>query len=134
MAQSSKLRPIVIAHRGASGYLPEHTLPAKALAFGQHADFLEQDVVITKDDRPIVLHDIHLDTVTDVATRFPDRKRSDGRFYAIDFTLAEIQSLSVHERIDLKTEMRSFRASIPRHTHFCYAFRLWAKKSNSSRD
>ncbi len=58
---------IVIAHRGASGYLPEHTLAAKALAHAMGADFLEQDVVLTKDDEPVVLHDVHLDTVTDVA-------------------------------------------------------------------
>ncbi|MCA9199064.1 MAG: glycerophosphodiester phosphodiesterase [Planctomycetales bacterium] len=113
MAQSPIVRPIVIAHRGASGYLPEHTLAAKALAFGQRADFLEQDVVITQDNQPIVLHDIHLDTVTDVVQRFPNRKRSDGRFYAIDFTLAEIQSLAVHERIDLKTGKAVFPHRFP---------------------
>ena len=49
-------RPIVIAHRGASGYLPEHTLAAKAYAHAVGADFLEQDVVLTCDDIPIVLH------------------------------------------------------------------------------
>ena len=46
---------IVIAHRGASGYLPEHTLPAKAMAYAQGADYLEQDLVMTKDDRLVVL-------------------------------------------------------------------------------
>jgi glycerophosphoryl diester phosphodiesterase len=91
-------RPVVIAHRGASGYLPEHTLAAKALAYGMGADFLEQDVVLTSDDHPIVLHDIHLDTVTDVDRVFPDRRRDDGRFYAIDFTLEDIRRLQVHER------------------------------------
>jgi glycerophosphoryl diester phosphodiesterase len=90
--------PLVIAHRGASGYLPEHTLASKALAYGLGADFLEQDVVATRDDELIVLHDIHLDTVTDVALRFPDRRRSDGRWYARDFDLAEIRGLRVYER------------------------------------
>jgi len=94
---------VVIAHRGASGYLPEHTAPAKAMAHAQGADYLEQDLVMTKDDRLLVLHDIHLDTVTDVARRFPERKRADGRFYAIDFTLEEIQSLNVSERFHAKT-------------------------------
>ncbi|QJE96817.1 glycerophosphodiester phosphodiesterase [Luteolibacter luteus] len=93
----------VFAHRGASGYLPEHSFPAKAMAHAQGADFLEQDVVLTKDEVPIVLHDIHLDTTTDVAKRFPDRKRSDGRYYAIDFTLAEIKQLSATQRFDPKT-------------------------------
>ena len=60
-----------IAHRGASGYLPEHTLEAATLAFSLRPDFIEQDVVITKDDIPVVLHDIHLETVTDVETYFP---------------------------------------------------------------
>jgi len=89
---------IVIAHRGASGYLPEHTLAAKAFAYALGADFLEQDVVATRDDELIVLHDIHLDRVTDVARRFPDRHRDDGRYYARDFDLAEIKTLRVHER------------------------------------
>jgi glycerophosphoryl diester phosphodiesterase len=104
---------IVIAHRGASGYLPEHTLEAKAMAYAMGADFLEQDIVLTRDDVPIVLHDIHLDTVTDVAEQFPDRRRADGRYYAIDFTLAEIQRLKVHERIDLKTGKPVFEHRFP---------------------
>jgi glycerophosphoryl diester phosphodiesterase len=95
--------PIVIAHRGASGYLPEHTLAAKALAYGMGADFIEQDIVLSKDDVPIVLHDVHLDEVTDVAERFPGRARKDGRFYAIDFTLEEIRALEVRERFHPQT-------------------------------
>lgn len=94
------MRPVVIAHRGASGYLPEHTLQAKALAYAMGADYLEQDIVATRDDRLVVLHDIHLDRVTDVATRFPKRARADGRFYVRDFDLAEIETLRVHERTD----------------------------------
>ena len=90
--------PIVIAHRGASGYLPEHTLEGKALAYGLGADYLEQDVVATRDARLVVLHDLHLDDVTDVASRFPGRRRADGRHYAIDFALAELQQLAVSER------------------------------------
>lgn len=97
---------IVIAHRGASGYLPEHTLPAKALAYGQGADYLEQDLVMTKDDRLIVLHDHYLDRVTDVADKFPDRKRSDGRYYAIDFTLSEVQSLKFTEEFKIENGKR----------------------------
>ncbi|SPX54012.1 glycerophosphoryl diester phosphodiesterase [Klebsiella pneumoniae] len=93
---------MVIAHRGASGYLPEHTLPAKAMAYAQGADYLEQDLVMTKDDRLVVLHDHYLDRVTDVAQRFPQRARKDGRFYAIDFTLAEIKSLKFTEGFEPK--------------------------------
>jgi glycerophosphoryl diester phosphodiesterase len=106
-------RPIVIAHRGASGYLPEHTLEAKALAYAMGADYLEQDCVLTADDVPVVLHDVHLDTVSDVAQRLPNRRRDDDRFYAIDFTLAEIKTLRVTERIDLKTGQAVFPGRFP---------------------
>jgi glycerophosphoryl diester phosphodiesterase len=113
-AQEPELKmPIVIAHRGASGYLPEHTLPAKALAHGMGADYIEQDVVLTKDDVPIVLHDIHLDTVTDVARRYAGRARPDGRYYAIDFTLAEIKTLRVSERFDRKSGEAVFPNRFP---------------------
>ena len=91
-------KPIVIAHRGASGYLPEHTEGAKVLAIAQGADYVEQDVVLTKDDVPVVMHDIHLDQVTNVADVFPERKREDGKYYAIDFTWDEIQKLTAKER------------------------------------
>lgn len=93
-------KPLVIAHRGAPGYLPEHTLESVTLAYAQGADFIEQDLVVTKDLKLIVLHDIHLETVTNVEQIFPSRKRKDGRYYALDFTLAELKTLIVHERQD----------------------------------
>lgn len=93
-------KKLVIAHRGASGYLPEHTIAAKAMAYAQRADYIEQDLVMTKDDQLVVLHDRHLDTVTDVASVFPGRAREDGRFYVIDFSLDEIRQLSVSERFE----------------------------------
>jgi glycerophosphoryl diester phosphodiesterase len=62
------------------------------------ADFIEQDVVLTRDGVPIVLHDVTIDAVTDVAELFPDRVRANGRFYAIDFDLDELRQLSVMER------------------------------------
>ncbi|VEH64920.1 glycerophosphoryl diester phosphodiesterase [Rodentibacter pneumotropicus] len=67
MANNMKSEKIIIAHRGASGYLPEHTLESKALAFGQQADYLEQDLAMTKDGRLIIIHDHFLDGLTDVA-------------------------------------------------------------------
>lgn len=94
------MRPSVIAHRGASAYLPEHTRPAKVLAHIMGADFLEQDLVATRDDELIVLHDIHLDTVTNVTLVHPNRARADGRFYVRDFDLAEIRELSAWERMN----------------------------------
>lgn len=89
----------VIAHRGASAYLPEHTLAAKVLAHAQGADYLEQDVVMTGDDQLIVMHDPWLDRVTDVAARFPGRQRRDGHFYAVDFSMEEIRSLRAGEPV-----------------------------------
>ncbi len=64
---------IVIAHRGASGYLPEHTLAGKSLAIGMGADYVEQDVVLSKDNVLFVCHDIHLETTTNVAKVYPGR-------------------------------------------------------------
>ena len=93
---------LIIAHRGASGYLPEHTLESKALAFGQGADYLEQDLVMTKDNHLVVIHDHFLDGLTDVAQKFPGRARADGKYYVPDFTLAEIRSLQMTE--NFKTE------------------------------
>jgi len=90
--------PLVIAHRGASGYLPEHTLAAKALAHGLGADYIEQDVVATRDSQLVVLHDLYLDDVSDVGRRFPGRQRDDGRHYVIDFDLAELRTLTLFER------------------------------------
>jgi glycerophosphoryl diester phosphodiesterase len=92
-------RMTVIAHRGASGYLPEHTLEGAAMAHAMGADYIELDVLSTADDHLVVLHDLWLDAVTDAAECFPDRCRPDGRRYAIDFTLEELQSLRVHERL-----------------------------------
>lgn len=108
-----KPKPLVIAHRGASGYLPEHTLPAVAMAHAMGADYIEQDVVLSKDGVPVVLHDIHIDTVTDVAKRFPMRKRADSRYYGLDFTLAELKSLNVSERFDYKTGRPVFPNRFP---------------------
>ncbi|MCL4154130.1 UNVERIFIED_CONTAM: hypothetical protein GTU68_035962 [Idotea baltica] len=88
---------LVIAHRGASGYLPEHSIAAKAMAYAMGADYIEQDVVMSKDNQLLILHDHYLDRVTNVADIFPNRKRQDGRYYAIDFTLSEIQSLMMTE-------------------------------------
>ena len=105
--------PLVIAHRGASGYLPEHTIAAKAYAHALGVDYIEQDLVLSKDDVPMVLHDIYVDTVTDVAKRFPDRKRADGRYYALDFTAAELRQLRVTERFNARTGERVFPKRFP---------------------
>lgn len=91
-------RPVVIAHRGASGVRPEHTLVAYLEGVKQGADYIEPDLVMTKDGILIARHDAYLSTTTDVAdhTMFKDRKRTFmGRedWWAFDFTLSEIKML-----------------------------------------
>lgn len=90
--------PLVFAHRGAPGYLPEHTLAGVAVAHAFGADFIEQDVVLTRDGQAIVLHDMTLDATTDVAEVFPGRADGDGHYPAAEFTLDEIKRLRVCER------------------------------------
>lgn len=93
--------PIVIGHRGASGYRPEHTLASYELAIAQGADYIEPDLVLTKDNHLIARHEPMLDGTTDVASKFgADRKTTrmlDGvsttAYFAQDFTLAEIKTL-----------------------------------------
>jgi len=94
--------PLVIAHRGASGLRPEHTLAAYELAIEQGADFIEPDLVMTRDGVLIARHDRYLSTTTDIDERpdFADRKRvKDGRedWWAEDFTLAEIKTLRARQ-------------------------------------
>ncbi|MDT8437593.1 MAG: glycerophosphodiester phosphodiesterase [Wenzhouxiangellaceae bacterium] len=103
----------IIAHRGASAHLPEHTREAYLLAYGMGADFLEPDLVMTADGALISLHDATLEATTDVAQRFPTRDRGDGRFYAMDFTLAEIRSLNFNERVEPDSGLARYPARWP---------------------
>ncbi|XP_061711995.1 uncharacterized protein LOC133521179 isoform X2 [Cydia pomonella] len=100
--------PLVIAHRGASGYVPEHTLAAYGLAIMMGADYVEPDVVMTKDGHLVARHDNELGLTTDVSQRseFSDRHRTqnvDGSeltgWFTEDFTLDELKTLRAIERI-----------------------------------
>jgi len=106
-------KPLIIAHRGASGYLPEHSRGAKALAYGMGADYLEQDVIATRDGELVILHDLYLDAVSDVRDRFPGRERADGRFYCLDFDLDELRTLRFHERVDPDTGRARYPGRYP---------------------
>lgn len=95
-------QPLVIAHRGASGYRPEHTLAAYALAIEQGADYIEPDLVVTRDGHLVARHEPMLDDTTDVSSRaeFASRRTTrtlDGKpvtgYFAGDFTLEEIRQL-----------------------------------------
>ena len=110
---ASPVKKTIIAHRGAPGYLPEHSLAGVAMAHSFNIDFIEPDLVLTKDERVVVLHDIHIDTTTNVSDIYPNRARKDGRFYAIDFKLSELKKLNLNERINLKTGKRVFPKRYP---------------------
>jgi glycerophosphoryl diester phosphodiesterase len=96
-------KKILVAHRGASAYAPEHTLEAYRLAIEQGADYVEQDLQVTKDGVLVCLHDLTLERTTDVEELFPDRHRNTAgegqagggnqHWYVADFTLAEIKKL-----------------------------------------
>lgn len=106
--------PIVIAHRGASGYRPEHTLEAYRLAIEMGADYIEPDLVATRDGHLVARHEPDISQTTDVASKpeFADRKRTvmiDGvettGWFTVDFTLAELRSLrAVQPRQDRSKE------------------------------
>jgi glycerophosphoryl diester phosphodiesterase len=103
-------KPIIIAHRGASGERPEHTLASYTLAIEQGADYIEPDLVLTKDGVLVARHENEISETTDVSARpeFADRKASktiDGQkmtgWFTEDFTLAELKSLRAKERLPL---------------------------------
>ena len=107
-AQYTKKKTLV-AHRGASAYAPEHTLAAYKLAIEMGADYVEQDLAVTKDGVLICLHDASLERTTNVEELFPDRAISislEGKtrraWVANDFTLAEIKTLDAGSWFDKK--------------------------------
>ena len=105
---AAKKKPIVIAHRGASGLRPEHTQLSYNLAIDQGCDFIEPDLVLTKDGHLIARHENEIGGTTDVGARpeFASRKATktiDGQpvtgWFTEDFTLAEIKTLRARERL-----------------------------------
>ncbi|MFZ4405337.1 MAG: glycerophosphodiester phosphodiesterase [Pseudobdellovibrionaceae bacterium] len=103
-------KPLIIGHRGASGHRPEHTKAAYELAIDFGADYIEPDLVMTKDKVLIVRHENEISGTTNVAEKFPDRKTTkivDGEsitgWFAEDFTLKEIKTLKVKERLSQRS-------------------------------
>jgi glycerophosphoryl diester phosphodiesterase len=97
----------LVAHRGASAYAPEHTLASYRLAMQQQADYVEQDLAVTKDGVLICLHDESLERTTNVEELFPDRAVADAatgrkQWLAVDFTLAEIKTLDAGSWFDAR--------------------------------
>jgi glycerophosphoryl diester phosphodiesterase len=109
LARQPASKKQLVAHRGASAYAPEHTLEAYKLALAQGADFVEQDLAVTKDGVLICIHDLTLERTTDVEQVFPDRFVTDSsgatpvqRWRVHDFTLAEIERLDAGSWFDRK--------------------------------
>jgi len=112
--------PLIIGHRGASGHRPEHTLASYRLAAEMGADFIEPDLVATRDGVLIARHENEIGGTTDVETRFPDRRRTrtvDGQsitgWFSEDFTLAEIKTLRAHERLAFRSRDYDGRFEVP---------------------
>lgn len=118
-AVTSRSSKVVIAHRGASFHLPEHTLAAYRLALELGADYVEPDLVATKDGTLIACHSLDLNVTTNVATVFPTRvshSEHENRtgYWAYNFNLQEIQKLKVKQRVpDARSTMYDGVFSIP---------------------
>ncbi|MBD3558873.1 glycerophosphodiester phosphodiesterase, partial [Planktothrix sp. FACHB-1355] len=115
-------RPIIIAHRGASGWRPEHTLAGYELAIDLGADFIEPDLVSTQDGVLIARHENEISGTTDVADRpeFANRKTAkiiDGEtvtgWFAEDFTISEIKTLRAKERLPFRSQSFNGLFSVP---------------------
>ncbi len=115
-------RPLVIGHRGAAGYLPDHTLESYALAVELGADYIEPDLVATRDGHLIARHEPNIIATTDVASRpeFASRRRTvmvdgvpDTGFFTSDFTLAEIRTLRAIQPLAERPQQFNGRFRIP---------------------
>ena len=115
-------KPLVLGHRGSTGYLPEHTLASYALAISQGADYIEPDLVSTKDGVLIARHEVDITGTTDVATHpeFVSRRTTktiDGSastgWFADDFTLAEIKTLRAVQRLGFRAQQFNGVYQIP---------------------
>lgn len=110
-SDDAPLQPLVIAHRGASGYLPEHTLGGYELAIRMGADYIEPDLQLTKDGALVAIHDDTLNRTTNVADLFAQRN---GGYKVVDFTLAEVKTLTVVPTGTGKTSYPGFTPSAAR--------------------
>jgi len=103
--------PLVIGHRGAAGHRPEHTIASYELAIDYGVDFIEPDLVLTKDGVLIARHENDITGTSDVAQKFPERRTTktiDGKaivgYFSEDFTLAEIKTLRAKERLFFRNQ------------------------------
>ncbi|MGZ3807581.1 MAG: glycerophosphodiester phosphodiesterase [Bacteriovorax sp.] len=112
--------PLVIGHRGACGYRPEHTLASYQLAIDMGADYIEPDLVMTKDGVLMARHENEISGTTDVAEKFPERKKTkkvDGEeitgWFIEDFTLKEMKTLKARERLAFRDHSYDGKFEVP---------------------
>jgi glycerophosphoryl diester phosphodiesterase len=129
--------PLVIGHRGAAGYLPDHTLESYELAIKLGADYIEPDLVATKDGHLIARHEPNITSTTDVASHpeFAGRlttKVVDGvaetGYFASDFTLAEIKTLRAVQPLAERPQQFNGRFEIPTLSEVIELAQRWSKK------
>jgi glycerophosphoryl diester phosphodiesterase len=129
--------PLVIGHRGAAGYLPDHTLESYELAIKLGADYIEPDLVATKDGHLIARHEPNITSTTDVASHpeFAGRlttKVVDGvaetGYFASDFTLAEIKTLRAVQPLAERPQQFNGRFEIPTLSEVIKLAQRWSKK------
>ena len=115
--------PLILGHRGACGHRPEHTLESYKLAIEMGADYVEPDLVMTKDKVLMARHENEISGTTDVATKFPDRKATktvDGvsitGWFIEDFTLSEMKTLKAKERLDFRSHDYDGKFDVPTFT------------------
>jgi glycerophosphoryl diester phosphodiesterase len=130
-------RPLVVGHRGATGYLPEHTLASYELAILRGADYIEPDLVSTKDGVLIARHEVNITETTDVANHqeFKGRfttKTIDGNketgWFADDFTLAEIKTLRAKQRLAFRPQEYNQFYQIPTFDEVIELAQAWSQR------
>ena len=112
--------PLIIGHRGASGYRPEHTIESYRLAIEQGADVIEPDLVMTKDRILVARHENEIGATTDAGAKFPDRQRTKviddhpaSGWFVEDFTLAELKQLRARERLEFRSHRFDGQFEVP---------------------
>ena len=131
--------PLILGHRGASFHIPEHTLQSYRLALELGADYIEPDLVATKDGVLVAIHDVDLNITTNVHTVSNGQYSSSGRarqstangnrwgYYVNDFTFSELQRLRVRQRVTsgARTEMYDYLFQIPSFTQIVNLLHDW---------
>lgn len=138
-AKTKKLtsyKPLIIGHRGACGHTPEHTLKSYQLAIDMKADYIEPDLVMTKDKVLIARHENEISETTDVAEKFPDRKTTkkiDGKsvtgWFTEDFSLAEIKTLRAKERLPFRNHSEDLKYEVPTFSEILDLVQTQSKKN-----